>query len=110
MPKTMKDVWLSSDVTMTETSQQGQGHKEHAEGMATRDKSRDVLSSMEAHLTRVEEGLSGCNTHLEEVDGRLDRLEMEDVEIHDTMRIVLNLLKESHAKELEELRGQSMAK
>ena len=109
MSKTMKEALLGSDVTMMETSQQGRGREERAEGMATRSKSRDVLSSMEARLTRVEEALSGYNTHLEEVDGRLDGLESEDVAIHDGMRMVLNQLKESHAKDLEELRGQFMA-
>ena len=75
----MKEALIGSDVTMTETSQQGRGCEEHVEGMTTRAKSRDVLSSMEAHLTRVEEALSGYNTHLEEVDGRLDGLESEDI-------------------------------
>ena len=79
MSKTMKEALLGSDVTMMETSQQGRGREERAEGMATRSKSRDVLSSMEVRLARVEEDLSGYNTHLEEVDGRLDGLESEDI-------------------------------
>ena len=99
----MKEALIGSDFTKTETSQQGRGCVEHVEGMTTRSKSRDVVSSMEVRLTRVEEGLSGCNIHLLEVNGRLDGLESEDVEIHDAMRMVLNQLKESHAKDLEEL-------
>ena len=49
------------------------------------------------------------NTHLQEVDGRLDGLESDDVAIHYAIRMVLNELKESHAKYLEELQGQFMA-
>ena len=64
MSKTMKEALLGLDVTMTETSQQGRGREERAEGMTTRAKSRDVLSSMEVRLTRVEDGLSGYITHI----------------------------------------------
>ena len=109
MWQTMKVAFIGSDVTMTETSQQGRGCEEHVEGMTTRSKSRDVLSSMETRLNGVEKGLSGCNRHLEEVNGRLDGLKSEDVAIHDAMRMVLNQLKESHAKDLEELQRQYMA-
>ena len=105
----MKEALLGSDITMTETSQQDQGHEERAEGMTIRAKSRNVLSSMEACLTRVEKGSSGYNTYLEEVDGRLDGLKLKDIAIYDAMRMVFNELKESHDKELEELWGQFMA-
>ena len=98
---------LGSDVTMTETSQQRRGREEHTEGTTTRAKLRDVLSSMEARLTWVEEGLSGYNTHLEEVDGHLEGLGSEDAVIHDAMRMIFNQLKKSHTKDLEKLRGSS---
>ena len=68
---------------------------------------KDVLSSREARLTWVEEGLSGYNTHLEEVDGHLEGLGSEDAVIHDAMRMIFNQLKKSHTKDLEKLRGSS---
>ncbi|PON52573.1 hypothetical protein PanWU01x14_208250, partial [Parasponia andersonii] len=64
---------------------------EHDEGKknASRGKSRDVVTSLEARVSRLESNLGTLGDHVDNLDGCCNSLETKDAEIHSCIKDVL---------------------
>ena len=79
MTKTAKDVCIGSEVTSGEDSQR-QGREEQpnpSTTSTTRAKSRDMITNLEARLSRLEERVNERDEHLEFIDHRMDGLRLK---------------------------------
>ncbi|PON44907.1 hypothetical protein PanWU01x14_262800, partial [Parasponia andersonii] len=56
---------------------------------ATRGKSRDVVTHLEARVSRLKSNLSTLGEHVDDVDGCCDGLETKDAEIHSGIKDAL---------------------
>ncbi|PON69358.1 hypothetical protein PanWU01x14_087990 [Parasponia andersonii] len=70
---------------------------------ATRGKSRDVVTSLEARVSRLESNLGTLGEHVDDLDGRCDGLETEDAEIHSSIKDALGGLEAGLRREIESL-------
>jgi len=111
MAKNTKDQVVGSDTTNVESSQQGRGREEQRDPTAPkpRGKSKDVISSFEIRLTRVEESVGDLGARMENLDQRVGGLEADFAEIHEEVREVLVKLEESNRADLQALRDEFMA-
>ncbi|PON74421.1 hypothetical protein PanWU01x14_052530 [Parasponia andersonii] len=70
---------------------------------ATRGKSRDVVTSLEARVSQLESSLSTLGERVDDVDGRSDGLETEDAEIHSGIKDALGRLEADLRREIKSL-------
>ncbi|PON48833.1 hypothetical protein PanWU01x14_235360, partial [Parasponia andersonii] len=56
---------------------------------ATRGKSRDMVTSLEARMSRLESNLDTLGECVDDLDGHCDGLETEDAEIHSGIKDAL---------------------
>ena len=80
MTKTAKDVGIVFDVTGGKDSQRRGCEEQLNPGTirTTRAKSRDMITNLEARLSRLEESANERDKLLEFIDHRMDGLEAED--------------------------------
>ncbi|PON38423.1 hypothetical protein PanWU01x14_312570 [Parasponia andersonii] len=70
---------------------------------ATRGKSRDIVTSLEARVSRLESNLSTLNERVDDLDGRCDGFETEDAEIHSSIKDALSGLETDLRHKIESL-------
>ncbi|KAI5653142.1 hypothetical protein M9H77_30329 [Catharanthus roseus] len=97
--------------TNVESSQPGRGREEQRDPVIPkpRGKSKDLTTSFESRLTRVEEGMGAVDAHMENLDQRVEGLEADIAETHEEVREALTKLGESNRVYLQALRDEFMA-
>ncbi|KAI5652259.1 hypothetical protein M9H77_29446 [Catharanthus roseus] len=110
MTKTIKDQVAGSDTTNVESLQQGRGREEQRDPVISKPmgKSKDLTASFESRLTLVEEGMGAVDTHMENLDQRVEGLEADIAETHEEVREALTKLGESNRVDLQALRDEFM--
>ncbi|KAI5675508.1 hypothetical protein M9H77_06458 [Catharanthus roseus] len=111
MTKTIKDQVAGSDTTIVESSEQGRGREEQRDPVIPklRGKSKDLTTSFESRLTRVEEGIGAVDAHVENLDQRVEGLEADIAETHEEVREALTKLGDSNRVDLQALKDEFMA-
>ncbi|PON56902.1 hypothetical protein PanWU01x14_177680 [Parasponia andersonii] len=70
---------------------------------ATRGKSRDVVTSLEARVSQLESNLGTLGERIDDLDGRCDDLETEDAKIHSAIKDALSGLEADLRRKIESL-------
>ncbi|KAI5662947.1 hypothetical protein M9H77_22270 [Catharanthus roseus] len=111
MTKTIKDQVAGSDTTNVESSQQGWGCQEQCDPVIPKlmGKYKELTTSSESSLTRVEEGMGTVDAHMENLDQRVESLEADIAETHEEVRKALTKIGESNRVDLQALRDEFMA-
>ncbi|PON63075.1 hypothetical protein PanWU01x14_133470, partial [Parasponia andersonii] len=82
----MKTMVVTPDPVEVGASEHG---RDEGKKGATRGKSRDVVTSLEARVFRLESNLGTLGERVDDLDGRCDGLETEDAEIHSGIKNAL---------------------
>ncbi|PON55447.1 hypothetical protein PanWU01x14_187620 [Parasponia andersonii] len=85
-----------------EVSTSERGHDEEKKGV-TRGNSRDVVTSLEARVSRLDSNLGTLGEQIDDLDGRYDGLETEDAKIYNGIKDVLGELEADLRREIESL-------
>ncbi|GMI87533.1 hypothetical protein HRI_002422600 [Hibiscus trionum] len=86
----------------TEVMREQRGREEMVDSKATRQmaKSKDVISSIESCLTRVEESVWGMGAQVDNLQQRVKGLKVEDAEIYTTMKAMMLKLEDTMRAEM----------
>lgn len=106
MVKSVKDHTSGSEVANVESTQHEREEPRDPAGAKVHGKSKEILSSHEARLSQLEEGMVGTETYLDEVGQKVEGLEAEMADVRVGMRESLALLKKSYEAEIQALREQ----
>ncbi|PON41902.1 hypothetical protein PanWU01x14_285690 [Parasponia andersonii] len=99
----MKTIAATPDTVEVGASEHGRDEEKKG---TTRGKSSDVVTSLEARVSRLESNLGMLGERVDDLDSRCDDLETKDAEIYNGIKDALGGLKTDLRREIESLHSE----